>query len=156
MNRPLLLLVFFGFFVAGPALLPGAGPQKLSREELAQRQQEAGEDPIRLLQLCPLAEERAAEQLRGLAAKLLIQVPRAERAELARKVAVVLADAAPAPDQVRQVLGPPQKVSRQIVYRRCMEQWTYVDVLPLYVTWTILHGENAHLEGVRPTSQEKQ
>jgi hypothetical protein len=155
-HRKLLpfFFVFFVFFVDHAVFVRSAPQATLSRDELALRQQKIGDDPIGLLELCPLADETMAQKLRELAGKLLLEAPLASRTELARKVALVLAEAARTPDEVYQVLGLPQKVSRQIVYRRCLEQWTYDHNLALSLVWSMTHGR-VRLQSVRSNTNEK-
>jgi hypothetical protein len=146
--------VFFVFFVVHAVFVRSESQAKLSRDELTLRQQKIGDDPVGLLELCPFADEPTAQTLRGLAGKLLMEAPVASRPELARKVALVLADSARTPDEVQQILGPPQKVSRQIVYRRCLEQWTYDHTLALSLVWSMTHGR-VSLQSVRANSNGK-
>jgi hypothetical protein len=149
-----LIFVFFVFFVDHTVVVRSAPQAKLSRDELALRQQKINDDPIGLLELCPLADETMAQKLRGLAGKLLMEAPVATRADLAHKVALVLAEAARTPDEVHQILGLPQKVSRQIVYSRFLEQWTYDHTLALSLVWSMTHGR-MHLQSVRANTNEK-
>jgi hypothetical protein len=132
---------------------------KLSPKELDERQNQADNDPVQILELCPLADEIAAKKLRVLAGKLLQEAAAADRPELARKVALVLADAvrtADAPEAVRDILGAPQKISRQVIYRRCLEQWIYHHPVPLCVAWSIAHGMRPSVYSVLPIRIEKQ
>ena len=74
------------------------------------------------------------------------------------RISLVLANAAggvDAPEVVRDILGAPQKVSRQVIYRRCLEQWIYHHPLPLCVTWSIPHNARPTVYSVRPLSIEK-
>jgi hypothetical protein len=57
--------------------------------------------------------------------------------------------------EVRRIHGVPSKISRQVVYRRCLEQWTYDPPVGLCFTWSIAHGETARLDHVLPLPQEK-
>jgi hypothetical protein len=155
MRRLWLLALFFACFVVDADSVQGQPKAKLSSEELAQRRQKIGDDPALLLELCPLADDVAAANLRELAGKLLMEPVVANRAELANKVALILGDAARTPEQVRQILGPPQMVSRQIVYKRYLEQWTYDHPLQLCLIWSVPHGEGWQLQSVRPIRKEK-
>jgi hypothetical protein len=131
---------------------------KLSPRELDDLQSRAGNDPVKLLELCPFADEVAAKRLRVVVGKLLNETAPGDRPELAGKVALVLANAAAgadAPEAVRDILGAPQRVSRQVIYRRCLEQWIYHHPLPLCVTWSIPHGARPTVYSVRPLSIEK-
>ena len=52
-------------------------------------------------------------------------------------------------DEVRGLLGPPQSISRQVLFRRHVEQWHYSDP-PRWVEFNCSRGEPAyviHFEG---------
>jgi hypothetical protein len=123
---------------------------KLSPEELAVRKEMAGRDAVRLLELVPLADAAAAVELRRRVAKVLAEVPEAERATWAGKIVPLLAAAAPTPDDLRVLLGPPPRISRQMVYRRAIEQWTYETPLPLCITWQAAAGQEMQMQAVQP------
>lgn len=150
---PILLCVALP---ASMVLVRSEPPAKLTSAEVAQRQQHIGDDPVRLLELCPLADEETARQLRATVGKLLLQTPPIDRPKVAHDVAAVLGSAAPTPEDMRQLLGAPQTVSRQIVYRRCLEQWTYSYPLPLCLVWITPHGEETRLQSVHVANSEKQ
>jgi hypothetical protein len=123
---------------------------KLSPEELVVRREKAGRDPVRLLELVPLTDAAAAVELRRRIAKVLAEAPEAERADLARKIAPLLAAAAPTPDDLRLLLGPPPRISRQMVYRRAIEQWTYETPLSLCINWQAAAGQEMQMQAVQP------
>ena len=52
------------------------------------------------------------------------------------------------PAEVRQRLGPPARVSRQILYRRHVEQWAYEEPKPLRVEFNCVRGEAPYVCGV--------
>jgi hypothetical protein len=142
--------------LADPAFVARSEPQaKLSREELAIRLQAAGDDPVRLLELCPLADDAAAAGLRVRIRHLLVKAAAAERLDLARKTAPYVAGAARTPEEVRQLLGAPEILSRQVVYRRYLEQWCYQQPLPLCLLWSVPRGESAQLLAVHLVAEEK-
>jgi hypothetical protein len=149
------LFVVLVLFVVPTTIARSEPPTKLSREELAARQQKADNNPVQLLKLCLLADDRAAQELRTQVRKLLVDIAVGDRAEIARTIAAVLVDIAPTPDETLQILGAPHQVSRQVVYRRCVEQWHYEQPLPLCLVWSIPRGENPHLHNVRSISEEK-
>jgi hypothetical protein len=156
MNR-LRLLITVSAILAAPAVVARSEPQaKLSREELSVRVQAAGDDPVRLLELCPLADDTAASGLRVRVHHLLVKAAAADCLDLARKAAPYVAAAARTPQEVRQLLGDPEKLSRQVVYRRYLEQWSYQQPLPLCLLWSVARGENARLVEVHPIAEEKQ
>jgi len=132
-------------------VVPGICAQvKLSPEELAVRKEKAGGDPVRLLELVPLADAAAAVEIRRLIAKKLADVPPAEQLELAREVAPLLGAAAPTPDDLRLLLGSPAGISRQMLYRRAIEQWIYETPLPLCINWHAAAGREMQMQAVQP------
>jgi hypothetical protein len=132
-------------------VVPSVSAQaKLSPEELVVHREKAGRDPVRLLELVPLADAAGAVELRRRVAKVLAEVPDPERAEWAGKIAPLLAAAAPTPDDVHLLLGPPPRISRQMVYRRALEQWTYEMPLPLCINWQAAAGQEMQMQTVQP------
>jgi hypothetical protein len=83
---------------------------------------------------------------------LLIQADEA-RGEVARRlradVARRLLDLPPA--RLREILGPPAKVARQILYRRYLEQWTYERPVALQLMFQCPRGQEPRLKEVRWT-----
>jgi hypothetical protein len=49
------------------------------------------------------------------------------------------------PTEVRQILGPPNRVARQILYDRYLEQWVYVAPRSLRVEFGYPRGQPASL-----------
>src|SRR4051812_47744817 len=47
--------------------------------------------------------------------------------------------------QVRQKLGPPARISRQILFRRHIEQWHYEAPPPLRIEFNCVHGEEPYV-----------
>ena len=127
---------------------------RLTRDELLQRRQQAGNDPVRLLELCPLVEAADADELRRKAAELIAVAPAARQEELASKIAPLLASAALGPGEVRQLLGTPTRIARQMVYRRHVEQWVYDDPLPLCVVWQASRGHDVRILTVHPLTRK--
>jgi hypothetical protein len=149
MARPWFACLIWFFFVSFvDPLVFGHAQVKLSPEELATRKEKAGGDPVRLMELMPLVDPVAAPELRRHLAKILVGVPAADRAELARKAAPLLSAAVATPDECRQLLGPPQRISRQMVYRRCIEQWTYDLPVPLCINWQAAAGQEMQIQAV--------
>jgi len=83
-----------------------------------------------------------ADQARGDEARRL-------RAEATRR----LLDLPPA--RVRELLGPPKSVARQILYRRYLEQWTYDQPAALRVVFHCPKGQEPRLKEVRWVRPEK-
>ncbi len=59
------------------------------------------------------------------------------------------------PDEVRRLLGPPERVARQILYRRYLEQWIYDPPLSLRIGWDCLSGQDPQVQTVQATTPEK-
>jgi len=45
------------------------------------------------------------------------------------------------PDQVREIVGPPKQIARQILYHRYREQWVYESTTPLRLTFDWPRGQ---------------
>jgi len=54
------------------------------------------------------------------------------------------------PDQVRDLLGPPQRVARQILYQRYLEQWVYDAPFDLRVEFECRRGQQPQVQSVQP------
>jgi hypothetical protein len=52
--------------------------------------------------------------------------------------------------EVRQLLGAPKRVTRQIVFRRHIEQWLYDQPAPCRVELLCERGEEGIVRGLRP------
>lgn len=55
--------------------------------------------------------------------------------------------------QVLDLLGPPKRVARQVIYKRCLEQWIY-DVPSLRIELDSVQGQLAHVlsvHSIRPS-----
>jgi hypothetical protein len=69
----------------------------------------------------------------------------------------VLPDQAPiarpgmTPNEVRALLGNPKSISRQVLYRRYMEQWTYGNPAYLWVEFNCTKGQELHVQNVHQT-----
>jgi hypothetical protein len=44
-------------------------------------------------------------------------------------------------DQVRDLLGPPRRIARQVLYQRYLEQWLYESPLPLRLEFDCRRGQ---------------
>jgi hypothetical protein len=125
----------------------------LTSDELARRERQAGADPVALVQLVSLADEDSAHRLRRRVFELLrnqkANASAADLHALAAKLAVVLPQAIHSPEEARELLGPPRQVSRQILYRRYLEQWEYDRPIPLYLRFGCRTGETSHLQSVQ-------
>jgi hypothetical protein len=162
MFRPRLvaLLAALGCLLpAGVLGAPPAGFLRLSPTELEKREQNAGQDPVRLLLLVPLANEASAKRLRQRVAEILLAHGRnataAELTALTARLAEVLPAAAPSPAAAREVLGPPQQVARQILYRRYLEAWSYDSPVSLCLVFDCRTGQEPRLQAVHPLRAEK-
>jgi hypothetical protein len=132
-----------------PAQAPAPG---LTAEEVAARLEKAGKDPVALLELVPLVDARQAGRVRELVKALLadrkqIAAP-GEPDLLTRRFARALPGAARSPAEVRELLGPPRQVLRQVLYRRYVEQWHYDTPLTLCVVLQAVKGQEARVQSV--------
>jgi hypothetical protein len=103
---------------------------------LAHRPLAEGEAPLRLrlahLALQWLNDEKLAVQL---ARPVLPGAPAAQ----------LLKDENFTAAELRQLLGPPQRIARQILYRRYLEQWSYDDPLLLHIEWDCHKGQEPQI-----------
>jgi hypothetical protein len=86
------------------------------------------------------------------------------RRRLLAAVALLAAGAAPPPEpesadrlrrglsreEVRQLLGPPARVARQILYQRHLEQWIYDRPRPLRLEFDCPRGRESQLTSIGP------
>jgi hypothetical protein len=151
--RRLLAPAGIGYFLLAivtclPSAARSAGP-KLTPEELAARETSAGEDAVQLLLLSGLAEGPAASRLRQRAGEILSRERKtataAELAALTDRMATALPKVVHSPAEVKELLGPPAKVARQILFRRYVEQWTYETPLPLLLEFHFRKGQESRL-----------
>jgi hypothetical protein len=153
------MLIVLALACAPVALPAQEQAPRLSTEELAAREQKAGKDPVQLLLLSALAEDDAARRIRkhvhDLLASNKTNATPAELEALAVRLAAVFPRAVRTPAEVRQVLGAPRGVARQILYRRYLEQWAYDAPLPLYVVFDCHKGEEPRLQSVHLHRPEK-
>jgi hypothetical protein len=138
------------------ALLPAVAPvgrMTLRADEDAKRAAEAGNDPVRLLELSSRADEDTARRLRTKVRELLQanarQLDSESLRKLAQRIAHILPAVAGSAAEVTEVLGKPGKTSRQIVFRQFLEQWTYEHPLPLIITFQYRQGQPARVRSAR-------
>jgi hypothetical protein len=151
--RPTLAAALCGWLACAPAALPPvSGGQKLTAEEAAARQKKAGNDPVALLELIPLVGAKDAARMRGrINALLLERKPVAGPEEPdgpIRRIVRGLRGAARTPAEVRELLGPPRQVLRQVLYRRCVEQWHYDTPLTLCVVLVGVKGQIPRVQNI--------
>jgi hypothetical protein len=124
----------------------------LTAEEVAARRQKAGKDPAALLELVPLLDARQAARVREQVRALLMDrqlIAGPEELELlTRRIAHALPGAARSPAEVRELLGAPKQILRQVLYRRYVEQWIYDTPLTLCVVLHALKGQEARVQTV--------
>jgi hypothetical protein len=120
-------------------------------------------DRARAARLCQEALQ-AAPQLTG-AAQMLIDdlhyrrtetgwVPVEGAKEAVTEVAQRLRPGM-SPEEVKKLLGPPNRMARQVLYRRYLEQWIYDGTTPLTVEFSSLKGQDPQLLGVHDVSPAK-
>jgi hypothetical protein len=59
------------------------------------------------------------------------------------------------PEQVRNQLGPPQRVARQILYKRYLEQWVFDGPQPCRIEFDCQRGRSPRVVTVQPLSPAK-
>jgi hypothetical protein len=127
------------------------GP-RLTAEEVTARRARAGNDPVALLGLVPLVSDQEARGIRQQVKALLAERKQIagpeEQDRLLRDLARVLPAAARTPAALRELLGPPQKVLRQVLYRRYREQWHYDTPLSVCVVLDGARGQEARVQTV--------
>src|SRR5947208_2472399 len=55
------------------------------------------------------------------------------------------------PNEVRDRLGPPVRVARQVLFRRYIEQWVYDLPQPVRVEFSCARGRDPYVSAVLPT-----
>lgn len=60
------------------------------------------------------------------------------------------------PKQVRALLGPPQRVARQIFYQCSLEQWVYDRPLACRIAFVCRLGREPQIQSVHPATKEQQ
>jgi hypothetical protein len=75
-----------------------------------------------------------------------------DRQELAKKLTDLLSRVAQTPSEVSEVLGPPEQVARQVLYRRYREQWSYETPVPVLVIFDVAAGDGPKILTVRPAT----
>jgi hypothetical protein len=153
-RRAALLFIALAFSRGGPAAQADEQPTTLTAQEVAVRVEQAGKDPVRLLEVAALAGAKEARMLRLQVKKLLAErnrpAPPEESEQFARRLLMVLPQAARTPAEVQEVLGTPKQTARQILYRRYLEQWHYDAPLPLCVVFECRRGQEPRLQSVLP------
>jgi hypothetical protein len=147
------LLAAAGLTLA-PAVWADPAPARLTAAELAARERDVGNDPVGLLLLSRLADEAAARRLRRKVFMVLDgqrqSATPAELDALAARLARRLPEAAHTPADVKEVLGKPTQVARQVLYRRYLEQWTYDSPVRLCVVFDCVKGQDLSLRAAFP------
>jgi hypothetical protein len=132
---------------------------KLTAEELAAREEKANQDSVQLLLLSGLAEASSASRLRQRVGEILVRQRKtataAELAALTDRVAAILRQVVPSPKDALEILGPPAKISRQVLFRRYVEQWRYESPLQLLLEFDFRRGQESHLATVHVNRQQK-
>lgn len=143
LSYPVLIFLFYLSFSISLADPPS--PVYLSPAELDRRIKEAGQDPIKLLSLVPLANQEAGQRLRRQAHELLLEQvlnrTGVELQQLSEPLVKILPQVARTPEELEELLGSRKKIGRQIVYRRYLEQWFFDHPLPLCVILSARRGE---------------
>jgi hypothetical protein len=127
---------------------------QLSAGEVAERERDLANNPVGLLLLGALAPEPAARRLRQQVFVLLKEqrqtATKADLDLLALRLARALPASAHSAAAIGEVLGPPQQIARQVLYRRHIEQWVYDQPVPLCVVFDCLKGQEPAVRRVHP------
>jgi hypothetical protein len=59
------------------------------------------------------------------------------------------------PEQVREIVGAPKRLSRQILYHRYLEQWIYDTPVPVHLTFDCPRGRKPQLLSLHGLPVEK-
>jgi hypothetical protein len=150
----LLLILVAALAGASASAAPLTVPPQLSAGEVAERERDLANNPVGLLLLSGLAPEPAARRLRQQVFLLLKEqrqtATKADLDLLAMRMARALPASAHSAAAVREVLGPPVQIARQVLYRRHLEQWIYDHPVPLCVVFDCLKGQESVLRRVQP------
>jgi hypothetical protein len=141
-------LVGSGLLIAGPGAFTSFGLAQAPATQVV----ETGKDVSRLIEQAGAAEKARGRELLQQAVKHLSQQkPKpAELAELAARMAKVLPSVAQTPDEVREILAPhlPEGITRQIFYRRYLEQWVLDRPLQLRIAFSYVKGQEPRIQTV--------
>ena len=158
MRPALAAAALCGWLACALAAQPPPGP-KLTADEVAVRVEKAGNDPLALLELVPLVKEKDAARIRQRINALLLERKRfagpEEANDLMRRLVRRLPAAAQTPTEVRELLGAPRLVLRQVLYRRVIEQWHYDTPLSLCVVLEAIKGQMPRVQAVLAPSANK-
>lgn len=150
------VLVVIVWWVAQGSAEGARGPRAAHQAPVAAKDEE---EPVRLLELARAVDTREAKRIRARVHTILQErnpVAEPEKlADLAQRMAKVLPEAVRSPVQLAEVLGPPRNTSRQILYRRYVEQWRYETPLPLCAVFAALRGQEPRLQSVHVVGLEK-
>jgi hypothetical protein len=120
-------------------------------ERAAARQGPAAkETPQGLLDRAERAEPAEARLLLRKVVELLRKEAPPNQADLGRKFGELLQRNARVPADVTEVLGPPERIARQVLYRRYREQWLYDAPVPLVAVFDVATGDTPRILTVRP------
>jgi hypothetical protein len=126
----------------------------LSKEELDQRRRAAGDDPLQLLALTPLVKKTDAKRLRNEVGQLLRQQLASsgfdKAQQVSKRLAPLLSRTIHSSAQFSEIMGSPQHICRQIVYRRHVEQWICVQPLPICIVFDRPKGQDSRVHGCYP------
>jgi hypothetical protein len=150
----LLPVMAFGLVAAVSAGPPAPPRVRLTTAELAARERDIGKDAVGLLLLSGLADEPAARRLRQQAlsdmAEQRLTATQAELDMLATRLARALPKVVRSAAEVQELLGTPAQVTRQVLYRRYREQWTFDSPLGLCFVFDCFKGEELSVRTVHP------
>ena len=121
---------------------------RLRADDVAALRANAAQDPLRLLLLTAVVEDAEAERLRQQIHSLLPAWKRTASAADLLHLTALLMQTVQTPAELRQVLGAPTRVTRQMIHRRYLEQWTYDAPGGLCVVWDCPRGLEPRLRAI--------
>ena len=102
-----------------------------------------------------MVEDAEAARLRQQVYQLLPAWKRTASAADLIRLTQLLPQTVSTPAELRQVLGPPVRVARQMIHRRYLEQWTYGSPGGLCALWDYPRGLEPRLTAVHLLEVER-
>ncbi len=125
----------------------------LAAQEVAAPVGRPDTDPVHLLEQSRFVSEKEAKKLRQRVQEFLRRRKQdadpADQERFAKRFVEALPRTIRTPVELRDVLGPPRTTSRQILYRRLVEQWHYDRPVPLCAVFDTLWGQEPRLQTVQ-------